>query len=847
MAEIFGAVASGAGLVSLSMQLIESAQKLKSFYSASRDAPNTVADLCHELETVSLNLRLLESHRQNNILGDEMLERCVAICARMVARIQVAVDKMGSLMNRSRFAGRLYTAFKEPEMKQSLEELERAKSSLLAACMGYYHSHSILEAARNNAILQAQSEMLSSYRDQLRQIEDRLETRTITHEKQPSTAVTNLLPINTKATRLAHRSNHQLTLPKILEPSRRKFRVSLPRWFTNCVWEFGMCEAGEGWIFQLRPVNYRPYDSLVFEVVRLGSVQAVRRLLDSGELSARDCESGRSDPWDILTIAASRGRIDLCDFLLQEFPSFREDTVLKRALEAFIDFFSRLSRVGYQSRTEAMYRLFIGKYGLDVDLDNASYHQHRPRELGQAMSASSIQNNFLLTADCLRTISDSQLVPFAQRPLAQRFALTVNSQGQLSRNFIRLVSPDDPGQLAFRTDDHGKTALHWAAEQSQYSWQGEDNRSSASLVTELLRMGANLHALTSTHETPLTKMLLAMSSRNLKLLEDKNGSVLPDEMVKSAIKQWGVLLAESGISGHLLQNYASAETTLQRRLNEMGHWYQWSENGWFTVRELLVLDDLHLGINICHGTGIKTWTYRPPPGTWLTSAYYPSTICWAPSRDFEGKDCYLWQSEGVHSIQPAPVESRRELQSCSMSLMQVSNGAWKDLFTGTQDDHGPVARMLPRYLLNIERNIVLRDSLPHERQRFSHSSPFPVSEFERVCSRSVGYLWERIRGPKHWVHSVEKCMLDGKWKIGPPSWENLEFHERQCMHGCYTHDTSRIWWLTDFWVAELLEDRITQELAERFVARFWPEAMDVVNFKLADMDQDAKLQAFLEV
>lgn len=138
MAEIFGAVASGAGLASLSGQLIQSAQKLKSLHNASRDAPTTVADLCHELETVSLNLRLLESHRQSNILGDELLERCVSVCARMVAKIQAAVDRMSSLMNRSRLTGRIYTAFKEPETKQLLEDMERAKTSLLAACMGYY-------------------------------------------------------------------------------------------------------------------------------------------------------------------------------------------------------------------------------------------------------------------------------------------------------------------------------------------------------------------------------------------------------------------------------------------------------------------------------------------------------------------------------------------------------------------------------------------------------------------------------------------------------------------------------------------------------------------------------------
>lgn len=138
MAEIFGAVASGAGLVSLSMQLIESTQKLKSFYNASREAPDTLADLCEELQILSMNLRLLESHRQNNILGDELLEICVSKCARMIAKIQTSVDKMGSLMNRSRLAGRLYTAFKEPEIKQLLEEMERAKGSLLTACLSYY-------------------------------------------------------------------------------------------------------------------------------------------------------------------------------------------------------------------------------------------------------------------------------------------------------------------------------------------------------------------------------------------------------------------------------------------------------------------------------------------------------------------------------------------------------------------------------------------------------------------------------------------------------------------------------------------------------------------------------------
>jgi hypothetical protein len=39
MAEIFAAVASGAGLLSLAIQLLESSRKLKGFYDTSKDAP----------------------------------------------------------------------------------------------------------------------------------------------------------------------------------------------------------------------------------------------------------------------------------------------------------------------------------------------------------------------------------------------------------------------------------------------------------------------------------------------------------------------------------------------------------------------------------------------------------------------------------------------------------------------------------------------------------------------------------------------------------------------------------------------------------------------------------------
>jgi len=68
----------------------------------------------------------------------------------------------------------------------------------------------------------------------------------------------------------------------------RKIRIALPRFFTDCVWEFGLQESENGWAMQLHPVNERPLKSPVFDVVRSGNVPAVRALLECGVLSMQD-------------------------------------------------------------------------------------------------------------------------------------------------------------------------------------------------------------------------------------------------------------------------------------------------------------------------------------------------------------------------------------------------------------------------------------------------------------------------------------------------------------------------------------------------------------------------------
>jgi chromosome segregation ATPase len=137
MAEIFAAVASGAGLVSLAIQLLESSQKLKSLYNATKDAPRNVKDLCFDLETLSLQLRQLEQHRQHDHLDTELLDRCIAQCERRTEKVSDVVEDMTRYIQRSVTFGRLYVALKEPEVEKLLDELERTKSSLSLTYISY--------------------------------------------------------------------------------------------------------------------------------------------------------------------------------------------------------------------------------------------------------------------------------------------------------------------------------------------------------------------------------------------------------------------------------------------------------------------------------------------------------------------------------------------------------------------------------------------------------------------------------------------------------------------------------------------------------------------------------------
>lgn len=67
-----------------------------------------------------------------------------------------------------------------------------------------------------------------------------------------------------------------------------KLRFVLPSWFVNCVWEVGMHNTDGVRTIEIYPINRRRSSTLVFDSVRAGDIEPVRKYIASGQLSFRD-------------------------------------------------------------------------------------------------------------------------------------------------------------------------------------------------------------------------------------------------------------------------------------------------------------------------------------------------------------------------------------------------------------------------------------------------------------------------------------------------------------------------------------------------------------------------------
>ncbi|KAK6407551.1 hypothetical protein LTR95_018531 [Oleoguttula sp. CCFEE 5521] len=267
MAELLGVVAGGAGLASLAVQLVDSAEKLRSFCRASKNASQSVDELVFDIETLSLSLRHLEKHQARDSMDIAPLERCVVACRTKVGQISNLVARMGLTMRKFDKMGKLYVAFKEPEVKKLVDDIERAKSSIQFAYMMYCQSWSMRKSESRAAIAAAHHNPLAEHTKQLDQVYDsdnrvqqqigllvsavesaprNVNSRIVSDDRNASQQSQSIMKSGAIASRISRRHSK----------AQWKLRVALP--FRAKAWDIDV-EMGGSVTVQIRPINIK-YD-----------------------------------------------------------------------------------------------------------------------------------------------------------------------------------------------------------------------------------------------------------------------------------------------------------------------------------------------------------------------------------------------------------------------------------------------------------------------------------------------------------------------------------------------------------------------------------------------------------
>jgi hypothetical protein len=495
---------------------------------------------------------------------------------------------------------------------------------------------------------------------------------------------------------------------------------------------------------------------------------------------------------------------------------------------------SQETMLEFDSYQEAAYDLFVREHEMSTYLDG----------FPELYLPSTLMHNYTLTRRTLRTILASQLAPFATLSFAQRFSTAVNAIGWPVDVFLDLLLRPEPAKTVAEADKDGKTALHWAAANfGEWScaygyspgvvprYYEPRNRadSYASLASELVRMGSDIHALWYAPVSEYGEIHPRDSDPFINFLRGRRHKDLASwgvwpswsrESLSNAVNRWGQMLVAGG---HSLVNYVATENRfLSRR-----HWIDACHCSWtFSPTKLAVLKDGTLSVQVIDIVKLPVWKAEPihVPGAWPVVSTSSSTIIWDPEAEDES-DGFQWSRGASLEIvsdlhQVWPLDRRDRTSDLADWALKTR---WKLIHSATQDDHGTLAIAITREIRSCHVH-----SRKQSRRRSASLPPFPAkSKYDHLRRQDHEPLESTVYPSRSGTYAVHKCALDGRWSDSSHYTVSL----RDCMR---SHQ--RAWWSADHesrpkwgWEQDLLTNANLVRVARRFAERFHPRFVYMVD------------------
>jgi hypothetical protein len=720
---VLGVVAGGAGLMSLSIQLAESAVKLKRFYHSMRNAPEALNNIADEIQIMSLSLQRIVRHWQTEILPDDILDRCIESCRKHVTSIEDLISKSFQKLDKSSLSGKLYAAIREPDFDKLLNDLDRARNALQLAVQSYHQeeqAHRWLIQHSNAAIcsdqLTAMRKQLQTHVENTKYQLDQIVQQTQLHQTQE---LSNPLPrlVNSDQTRSSLR-----IAPKQGNSGRGRSRDSklfafrlklqLPAWFSSRVWEFARVDAQQGWNLYFRAYNQRPYNAQIFVCCDNGDFYGVRQLIEKGEASLLDITASGENLLSLSLRGFSNDKALLTDE--QACAAHDRHGLVKWFLETDMS-------LDQTNGSAALYACCSHPCGNP----EICGHILRPviDDVYAMLGYRAIQ---WLWALCAKSDSLEFLMHRLQLSAHERAHLNVDllKSSESAAIYIAKLRLSTFGLLStYSGVEHIESPLHHVARFLGCDLPGIDRESWMRIGVDAIRDGAGLHVVESDNNTPCTPMLQLL--REFVPNPARYPHRSPVELFLGRLDLWVRMLTAAHVN---LEEYFATERKIWKQNRSRITLGSRLERGYSTkmVRVGFSTETSACTIHVCNQATMTIAQLHHLPGSYQPRPVsIPHTICWAPTaRERE---------EGHWSVSRGRV--LRGKVTVGYDLPTKYAESYYGLLNTTQDDNGTLMRVLR--MSRCDRRSRGRSSsqpVPQKRRLFDYENR-PTSSVHRWLPR----------------------------------------------------------------------------------------------------------------
>jgi hypothetical protein len=144
MAELLGVVSNGMAVVSIAIQVAESIEKLKSFYSLIQSAPEDILFAIEELETLSMVFEEVDRSMQQQLFLDPRVKvtvlRSLRLCRSSGDGLKSLVNGLHAEVMKRKRRGSFKVALKAEKIKDFVKKLENTKGMMILANQIYYQA-----------------------------------------------------------------------------------------------------------------------------------------------------------------------------------------------------------------------------------------------------------------------------------------------------------------------------------------------------------------------------------------------------------------------------------------------------------------------------------------------------------------------------------------------------------------------------------------------------------------------------------------------------------------------------------------------------------------------------------